>query len=164
MAEVDPVFQDAGGEMYFLEVEACDGVSGYHVVDDGIDGVVGDIIDGEVHLGGDVEMAHIEEAALGSGGVLTGLMVIGGEAQITNLEMVDGLLLVIVDVADLEGECLRSLLLHDAPLALQVLELAGMLAKEGLLIADALKADLVGVVEGEADILQRQVVDVEGHV
>ena len=69
------------------------------------------VIEREVHLGIDVEMIHVEEASLRTVVVLTGLVVISGKVDLTNVKVMDGLLTLIIDVADGELGRHRSLLL-----------------------------------------------------
>ena len=163
MIEMEPVFQDAYTEMHVLDVEAGDGVTCHHIVHDGMQGVFRVEIDGEVHLGGDVEVIDIEEASLRTIVILTGLMVVGSEVHLIEVEVMDGFLTLILDGADGEGGGDGALLLHEAPLAFEVLQLAAGFTEPGVFVLRTLEAYLIGVIEGELDVLDRHEVDGEGH-
>ena len=57
-------------------------------------------------------MIHIEETALGAVVVLTGLVVVGGEMHLTDFEVMDGVLTLIVERADGELSRYRTFFLH----------------------------------------------------
>ena len=56
-------------------------------------------------------MIHIEETTLGTVVILTGLVVISGKVDLTNVKVMDGLLTLIIDGADGKLGRHRSLLL-----------------------------------------------------
>ena len=57
-------------------------------------------------------MIHIEETALGTVVVLTGFVVVGGEMHLTDFEVMDGILTLIVERADGKLSRYRTLFLH----------------------------------------------------
>ena len=64
-----------------LEMNASHGVVYLGVGDLGSDGVLVRVGDGQLHVGREIKMSHVEKAALGPVGVLARLVVVGRETQ-----------------------------------------------------------------------------------
>ena len=163
MIQVKPVFQNTYAEMNILKVEARYRIRCLHMVHDGMQGVFRVKIQCEIHFGIDVKMINIEETTLRTVVILTGLMVVSGKVDLTNVEVMDGLLTLIVDVADGELGGDGALFLLQSPLSLQVLQGTAVLAKPAVLIFRTFEAHLIRVIKGECDVPNGYRLDIECH-
>ena len=58
-------------------IDTRDGVDSRHICDDSHDAILGQMVQTDIQMCRQIEMAHIEESALGLVGILTGLTIVG---------------------------------------------------------------------------------------
>ena len=145
VAQMGILLRGAHREVEVLHIEARQRIFRHKAFHHRVQGILRQIVDHQVHIGDDIQMAHVEPSALGLVRVLARLMVIGFELQATDFQVMLPVILLIVDFPDAERGCLRTFLCLHFPLALQRFQLS-LSAKPAIVVLHLAECHLIIII------------------
>ena len=145
VAQMGILLRGAHREVEVLHIEARQRILRHKAFHHRVQGILRQIVDHQVHIGDDIQMAHVEPSALGLVRVLARLMVIGFELQATDFQVMLPVILLIVDFPDAERGCLRTFLCLHFPLALQRFQLS-LSAKPAIVVLHLAECHLIIII------------------
>ena len=145
VAQMGILLRGAHREVEVLHIEARQRIFRHKAFHHRVQGILRQIVDHQVHIGDDIQMAHVKPSALGLVRVLARLMVIGFELQAADLQVVLPVILLIVKVSDAERGCLRTFLCLHFPLALQRFQLS-LSAKPAIVVLHLAECHLIIII------------------
>ena len=159
VAQMGILLRGAHREVEVLHIEARQRILRHKAFHHRVQGILRQIVDHQVHIGDDIQMAHVKPSALGLVRVLAGLVVVYLELQAADLQVVLPVILLVVKVSDAEGGCLRTFLRLHLPLALQCLQFSRG-SKPAFVVLHLIEFHLIVIIL-QVDGCQLRILDVE---